>query len=273
MSRPISRAAAIVVASAVPLAGCSSAPTNGQSRTLEAAVAAEQEKQDRGQAGDFAGEWLLFSKKVRDELSQADYVAYAKVCYTTSNPVKVTGGRMGGDDKAIVRLELQGHQVTRTMVYEDGQWVQEPLDNWYEKPLTQLIEECRSTPNKPAKASGANDSSAPPTAPLELFQTRAEFDQVLDEAEKTLAPCTNLPPSMCPASSIDDTVAKLRVLNSRLPDEYAETRIETQKQIEMLQRCSKELAGADDCPLIIIGAQLLDIAASWHQTRRDLGLT
>lgn len=272
MGRRISKAATIVVMIAALLAGCSSAPTSGQPRTLEAAVAAEQEKQDRGQAGDFAGEWLLFSKVVREELSQADYVAYAKACYTTSNSVKVTGGRMDGDDKAIVRLELQGDQVTRTMVYEDGRWVQEPLDNWYKKPLTQLTEECRSTPNEPAKEDGATDPSAPPTGPLEQFQNSAEFEQVYGEANKALAPCTNRPPSICPTDSINDTLAKLRVLDSRLPDDYAEARTETQKQIELLQRCSKEPVGTDDCPLIIIGAQLFDIAASWYQTRRDLGL-
>ena len=269
MGRIILQTAVIVVASAVLVAGCGRATISGQPRTLEAAVAAEQEKQDRGQAGDFAGEWLLFSKRVRDEISQADYVSYAKACYSTSNPVQVTGGRMEGDDKAVVRLELRGDQVSRTMVYEDGQWVQEPLDNWYERPLEQLIEECGSNPNEPTKPDTANDSSAPP---LEPFQTTAELEQVFDEANKALAPCTNLPPSMCPASSIDDTVAKLRVLNSRLPDDYTETRIETRKQIELLERCSEEAVRTKSCPVIIIGMQLFGIAASWHQTRDDRGL-
>jgi hypothetical protein len=46
------------------------------SEALAAATAAEQEKMDRRAARDFAGEWLLFTKVLRDGISQDDFVHY-----------------------------------------------------------------------------------------------------------------------------------------------------------------------------------------------------
>ncbi|MDT5327089.1 MAG: hypothetical protein QOF25_4241 [Mycobacterium sp.] len=45
---------------------------------------------------------------------------------------------MDGDEKAIVRVGLLGIKKVRTMVYEDGAWLQEPTDEFAEnfgKPL------------------------------------------------------------------------------------------------------------------------------------------
>lgn len=248
------------------LAGCGgSTKQSVQPKTLEAAIAAQQEKQDRGQAGDFAGEWLLFTKKVRDRLSQADYVTYAKACYTTSNPVKVTGGRMEGDDKAIVRLESQGTQVIRTMTYEDGQWVQEPLDNWYEKPVSELIAECGS-------GSATTASKTPKQEPAkEPIQETEQFQKLYDAADAAYGPCKDKAlGSLVPEcrAAITATVEKLRDLKASLPVEYAETTSETQKQIDQLQgmldcRGLRSDTNPGGCPIYLISGQLLQVAAAW----------
>lgn len=266
---------AAFVGSTVLLAGCGGSPEqSGQPKTLDAAIAAQQEKQDRGQAGDFAGEWLLFAKKVRDRLSQDDYVKYAKACYTTNNPVKVTGGRMEGDDKAIVRLELPGSQVTRTMTYEDGKWVQEPLDNWYEKPVSELIAECGSA-RPPAVPEVPNQEPA-----KEPFRNSEEFKKSYDEAEAAYAPCKDQAlGSVLPEcrSAIATTLEKLRDLKARLPAEYTETTSETQKQIDELQglldcRGLRSDTAPNGCPLWQISGQLLPIGFAWYEDRRNLGL-
>lgn len=36
---------------------------------------------------------------------------------------------MSGDDKAIIRMEVAGFKQSRTMVYEDGAWHQQPSDD------------------------------------------------------------------------------------------------------------------------------------------------
>src|SRR4051812_26355553 len=119
MTSSICRAAATILAFAVLVTGCNSSSPSAQPKTLDAATAAAQEKYDRGSAGDFAGEWLLFSKQVRDRLSQADYIRYANACYAKNgSKVEVKGVRMEGTDKAIVRLELGATMDSRTMIYE-----------------------------------------------------------------------------------------------------------------------------------------------------------
>ncbi|WP_237569638.1 hypothetical protein [Mycolicibacterium lacusdiani] len=112
------------------------APTKpeGQPKTLEAATAAEQENADRYSSGDFAGQWLLYSKQLRDAISQEDYVRFAERCVEELGigdgmTLQVEGVRMEGDSKAIVRVGVLGLvKKSRTMVYEDGQWLQEPTN-------------------------------------------------------------------------------------------------------------------------------------------------
>lgn len=280
MGRPFLETAVVVVGSAVLVAGCGRAATDDQPRTLEAAVAAEQEKQDRGQAGDFAGEWLLFSRKVREALSQDDYVSYAQACYSTGNPVKVTGGRMDGNDKAIVRLELPGHQVTRTMVYEDGQWVQEPVDTFYEQPLSQLIEKCGSDANEPAKDGGTPDTSLTESDPIE---STAQLDAYIDRAREPLErSCFQVEKSvgaqcMADANSAATTFEELAL---HLPDQYPKTRLAAEESAHRLKRWRDECiptepdsAERQSCiPYQPLPVLLLDVQQAWHQERRDMGL-
>ena len=57
-----------------------SRPTpSGHPQTLEAATAAAQEIADRQTSGDFAGVWPLMSKRVRDNMSETDFVAFGGV--------------------------------------------------------------------------------------------------------------------------------------------------------------------------------------------------
>ena len=125
----------------------STSPTpQGQPKTLEAATAAAQEKTDRFASGDFAGEWMMFPEWFRNSVSQADYVTYSKACSKNGIPITVTGVRMEDTDTAIVRLDVMGFKDSRTMVYEDGQWVQEPADKIVKnigKPVQQWIADCQ----------------------------------------------------------------------------------------------------------------------------------
>ncbi len=119
--------------------------TKSAPKTLGAATAAEQENADRYSSGDYAGQWLLYSRQLREAISQSDYVAYAKRCMKeAARPegltLTVEGVRMEGDDTAIVRVSLLGVKLTRTMVYEDGQWLQKPTDELtknFGKPLAE----------------------------------------------------------------------------------------------------------------------------------------
>lgn len=123
----------------------STAATPQQPKTLEAATASEQEYVDRYSSGDYAGQWLLYSSRLRDAISQDDYEAYEKRCAAeTERPegmrFTVEGVRMDGDLTAIVRIGLLGVEQSRTMVYEDGQWFQEPSDKLaanFGKPVAQ----------------------------------------------------------------------------------------------------------------------------------------
>jgi hypothetical protein len=105
--------------------------TGNEPKTLEAATTAAQEVADRLTSGDFAGVWLMLSKQVRDNISQADYVTLQNACTKTGLPARVTGVRLDSPTTAIVRWNadvpgLSGFKVTKTMVYEDGKWVEAP---------------------------------------------------------------------------------------------------------------------------------------------------
>ncbi len=95
-------------------------------KDLEAAIAAAQEKADRHSSGDFAGEWLLFTKDFRNHMMQRDFVEYSKTCSPTGMKITAAGARMDGPDRAIIRFELLGVTKAYTMVYEGGAWYQEP---------------------------------------------------------------------------------------------------------------------------------------------------
>lgn len=99
-----------------------------QPKTLAAATAAAQEKNDRHASGDFAGEWYLFTNQLREGITQNDFVEFSKVCAKIGPPIKAIGVRMEGTDTAIVRLEIFGIMQTRTMVYEENQWRMVPSD-------------------------------------------------------------------------------------------------------------------------------------------------
>ena len=120
-------------------------PTGGDPQTLEAATAAAQEIADRQTSGDFAGVWRLMSKRVRDNMSETDFVAFSQVCKPTGFPIKVTGVRIEGSDRAIIRMGLEGIRFgreSRTMVYEDGKWVLAPSDDFAReigKPVNQMV--------------------------------------------------------------------------------------------------------------------------------------
>lgn len=102
-------------------------------KDLAAAIAAAQEKADRHASGDFAGEWLLFTQDLRNHIAQEAFVQYSQTCSPVGGSnaglkIKVTGGRMDGDDRAVVRQELLGVVKTANMVYENGGWYKEPDD-------------------------------------------------------------------------------------------------------------------------------------------------
>jgi len=119
--------------------------TGGDPQTLEAATAAAQEIADRQTSGDFAGVWQLMSKRVRDNMSETDFVTFSQICKPTGFPIKVTSVRMEGSDWAIVRMGLEGIRFgreSRTMVYEDGKWVLAPSGDFASeigKPVNQMV--------------------------------------------------------------------------------------------------------------------------------------
>ncbi|OBG73493.1 hypothetical protein [Mycobacterium sp. E3305] len=98
-------------------------------KDLAAATAAAQEKTDRHTSGDFAGEWLLYTKRLRDGIAQQDFVRYSEACSPTGLKLKAIGVRMDGADHAIVRIEVLGAATKAfTWAYEDGAWYQVPDD-------------------------------------------------------------------------------------------------------------------------------------------------
>jgi hypothetical protein len=101
-------------------------PTSAAPRDLDAAMTAAQEKADRHASGDFAGEWLLFTKDLRDHLSQQAFVEYSQACSQVGVKIKAAGGRMDGTDRAIIRFEALGMTKSVTMAYENGGWYKVP---------------------------------------------------------------------------------------------------------------------------------------------------
>jgi hypothetical protein len=94
------------------------APAPAQPKTLEAATAAEQENADRYSSGDYAGQWLLYSSRLRDAISQDDYETFAKRCAEAAGSIEgmrftVEGVRLDGDSTAARSLDLEqsGSQV------------------------------------------------------------------------------------------------------------------------------------------------------------------
>lgn len=110
-------------------ATASSASSSGDPRTLDAAVASAQENADRFSSGDYAGSWELLAPSFQKLISQDDYVKVATACSGGADgsgmPIQVTGVRMSGEDKGIVRLELLGVKESRTMLYVNGRWLQD----------------------------------------------------------------------------------------------------------------------------------------------------
>ncbi len=138
----------------LPLSGCDRlglpSVQLGEPRTLAAAAATAQERANRFSSGDYAGAWLLSSKRLQDAISQGDYVTFQQTCASglTRLPVTAIGVRMDGYDRAIVREEVMGFKNSITMVYEDGKWLEAPSDFWIQnggKPAQQLIAEDRAT--------------------------------------------------------------------------------------------------------------------------------
>jgi serine/threonine protein kinase, bacterial len=117
--------------------------TGEQPHTLEAATLALQESSDRMFAGEFAEVWELYFAKLRERITQADFVTYMKACKEHDLPIKATGVRMDGPDTALVRESILDVGVIKTMVYEDGRWKLETTDeSWLEDlglPVDQLI--------------------------------------------------------------------------------------------------------------------------------------
>lgn len=120
-------------------------------QTLEAAAKVGQEYADRYTSLDYAGAWLLSAPRTRDGISQDDFVKLAEECDAEAVlPIKVTGVRLDGTEKAVVRLSIEGlGAVTREMEYVDGRWYQSPSKSMAPllgKPLAEIV--------KAQKASG-----------------------------------------------------------------------------------------------------------------------
>ena len=115
--------------------------------TLGAATVAAQENIDRFTAGDFAGVWELMAHNVRDGISRDDFVEFYETCKKRGASISVTGVRLEGDDQAIVHMLVDGVERFRIMVYEDGQWLMKPTDDFADRlgqPLTQIVAEERA---------------------------------------------------------------------------------------------------------------------------------
>jgi hypothetical protein len=140
----------------------------GDPRTLAAAAAAAQERANRFSSGDYAGAWLLSSRRMQDAVSQDDYVNFQRTCANRASrlPVTAIGVRMDGSDRAIVREEVMGIKNSITMVYENGKWVMSPTDFWVQnagRSARQLIDMERAEGRCGAPAP-APTSTSPTTA-------------------------------------------------------------------------------------------------------------
>src|SRR4051794_1705384 len=59
--------------------------------------------------------------------------------FNTTNAVTVVGVRMNGTHQAVVRAEMLGFKFSVTMVYEGGQWLRAPDDD-FAAPLGQPLD-------------------------------------------------------------------------------------------------------------------------------------
>jgi hypothetical protein len=98
----------------------------GAPKDLASATAAAQLKADRHASGDFAGEWLLFTKDLRDSITQRAFVEFSQKCSLTSLPMKSSGGRMDSPERAVIHFQAMGVTHAVTMIYEYGGWYKEP---------------------------------------------------------------------------------------------------------------------------------------------------
>lgn len=251
------------------LAACGA--SSEEPRTLEAATAAAQEKTDRFASGDFAGEWELFSKQVRDRITRDEYVRYARACKSTGSKIDVVGVRMEGDH-ATVRLEVGDQTESRTMAYEDGQWRQAPSGTWHEQPIDKLIADCSETQSP--------TSVQPETPPVNDLPTKIVVDddmaKFMDRAESQLEPCFNS--ALRCDGPISQTVGTLRQLLRALPSSAVNTQAATQNTIATLERhrgvCQDVPTNEKverDCPVLIIKGLLLDISFARAQDLNESG--
>lgn len=148
--------------------------TGGDPRTLEAATAAAQERVNRFSSGDYAGAWLLSSQQMRNSVTQNDYVSFQLTCASaiTRLPTVVTGIRMDGPGRAIVRQELLGVQDSFAMVYEDGRWVAEPTGFWIRnagRTAQEIVADARAEgicgDTRASPAPTTSTVTAPPSSP------------------------------------------------------------------------------------------------------------
>jgi hypothetical protein len=113
--------------------------------TLSAATAAAQAEVDQFSAGNFADVWKHMSRKVRDGISQNDFVSFYRTCKRPGSKIQVFGLSLEvGSDKAVVQMRIRGPDQTRIMVYENGDWAMEPTGDFAShlgEPVGQIVAE------------------------------------------------------------------------------------------------------------------------------------
>jgi hypothetical protein len=110
--------------------------------TLAAATAAAQANLDLFTAGDFAGVWEQMEQKVRNGITQSDFVTFYQACKTPGPKVAVTGMTLQSNDAAVVLVKVHGVERSRIMVYEDGRWNMQATAAFAERlgePVQQII--------------------------------------------------------------------------------------------------------------------------------------
>jgi hypothetical protein len=113
--------------------------------TLSAATAAAQANVDHFSSGDFAGVWERMSREVRDGITQEDFVTFYQTCKKAGPKIRVAGMRLdAADGEALVRTEVEGTEGSRTMLFENGNWVMKPTDGFAAhlgEPVEQIVAE------------------------------------------------------------------------------------------------------------------------------------
>jgi hypothetical protein len=134
-------ALATVVAAVVLAGGCSSGHRTARThppavashtpstdpRTVAAARAA-QEAIDRQLSGDYTGAWETYTAAGKAAISKADFVRLQTACPPKSlnQRARVVDARLEDPNTAVVRVNLGGNIVARTLRYEGGTWLIEP---------------------------------------------------------------------------------------------------------------------------------------------------